>query len=43
MPSESFQVNEVEALNDSEKLVEKYMEFASKETKVRTIMHSPEC
>lgn len=34
MPSESLGKTEVEALDESEKLVEKYMEYAAQETKV---------
>lgn len=36
VPSESLGKTEVEALDESEKLVEKYMEYAAKETKVST-------
>jgi len=36
VPSDSLGKTEVEALDESEKLVEKYMEYAAKETKVST-------
>jgi len=36
VPSDSPGKTEVEALDDSEKLVEKYMQYAAEETKVST-------
>lgn len=38
IPTETLGKTEVEALDESEKLVEKYMEYAAKETKVNAII-----
>lgn len=38
VPTEALGKTEVEALDESEKLVEKYMEYAAKETKVKKLI-----